>query len=168
MKKHHKNISTWTVWRDFLDDWSMVLYLLHRPRLDNSNISYYLTDFLSFNWDIGSKLYWKKSFLFGPKPRTCIISSLDYNPFARHYTIQYQGKALQKRFYNRVTIAVLNYEIYQMYLKPPFPSLLCNSNNESKNLSQSWERGWTLSQWRNPYKGDCFSIVMSLLALPLI
>ena len=34
---------------------------------------------------------------------------------------------LEKKFYNRETIAALNYEMQQMAFMPP--SLLCNSNN---------------------------------------
>ena len=71
-----------------------------------------------------------------------------------------------KKFYiaNRETIASLNYRIQRMSIIPPFSSQIINSCLKSRISSNhdKVDRG-TFSQWLNPYKGDCFSIVKYLL-----
>ena len=72
--------------------------------------------------------------------------------------------ACQKRFYNRETVAVLNYEILNVF-HTPFPFFYATKiinpflNFRISLLSQSWYSGETFSQCWNSYEGDCFSIV---------
>ena len=67
---------------------------------------------------------------------------------------------IEKIFCNKETIAALNYEMQQQmsFIFPSMQNKIINPilNQGSKPIIIKW---MDFSQWLNPYKEDCFSIV---------